>query len=57
MKATTRVDVGGMVITNSLKKALGTQVDLNNEFSIVNEIKEDCCYVSKSYKDEIRKFQ
>lgn len=57
MAATTRIDVGGMMITNSLKKALATQVDLNNEFSIVNDIKEDCCYVSKLYKEEIQKFE
>lgn len=57
VEATTRVDVGGMVITNFLRKQLTNQVDLMNEFSIVNDIKEDCCYFVNNIVDEIKSYE
>eukprot|EP00039_Didymoeca_costata_P005587 m.82688 g.82688 ORF g.82688 m.82688 type:complete len:405 (+) comp12885_c0_seq1:195-1409(+) len=50
-----RIDIGGKALTNYLKELLSyRQLDLNDETYVVNQMKEDVCYVSQSYTEDLR---
>jgi len=45
-----RMDVGGKMLTNYLKRQVSfRQLDLNDETYVVNQMKEDVCFVSQNY--------
>ncbi|KAI9321391.1 actin-related protein Arp6 [Dichotomocladium elegans] len=52
-KAIRRINVGGKLLTNQLKEAVSFRYyDMMEETHIINEVKEECCYVSDDiYKD------
>jgi actin-related protein 6 len=51
-----RIDVGGKLLTNYLKDALGnlTDLDLRKDFYLVNLIKEELCFVSKNFTSDMK---
>ncbi|TDL17756.1 Actin/actin-like protein [Rickenella mellea] len=49
-----RLDVGGKLLTNHLKELVSfRQWNMMDETYIVNDVKESCCYVSNSFKDDL----
>lgn len=47
---TKRIDVGGKVLTNHLKDIISyRQLNVLDETYVVNQMKEDCCFVSTSF--------
>jgi actin-related protein 6 len=49
-----RIDVGGKLLTNQLKRVLSfRQWDLTAETHIVNRIREQCCYVTTDWKKDM----
>lgn len=51
-----RIDVGGKLLTNYLKDALGnlSDLDLRKDFYLINLIKEELCYVSKNFTSDMK---
>ncbi|XP_067635950.1 actin-related protein 6 [Eurosta solidaginis] len=50
-----RIEVGGKVLTNHLKELISYRhLNMMDESYVVNEIKEDVCFVSKDFKDDMR---
>jgi actin-related protein 6 len=50
-RAIRRLDFGGKHITNLLKEVISVRhFDLHQDTKIVNDVKEDTCFVSKSFK-------
>ena len=53
-KAVRRLDVGGKVLTNHLKDVISyRQLHVLDETYVMNQVKEDCCYVSNFFKDDM----
>ncbi|KFD55789.1 hypothetical protein M514_03228 [Trichuris suis] len=53
-----RLDVGGKMMTNRLKEIVSyRQVNVLNETYIMNECKEDVCYVSENFAADMRESQ
>lgn len=51
-----RVDVGGKLLTNHLSNLVSfRQWNMLDQTYIVNDIKEKCCYVTLSFKDDLEK--
>lgn len=52
-KGVRRLDVGGKLLTNYLKEIVSFRYyDMMEETYIINDVKEQCCYISKDvYKD------
>ncbi|XP_014205593.1 actin-related protein 6 isoform X2 [Copidosoma floridanum] len=49
-----RIDVGGKLLTNHLKEILSyRQLHVMDETYVVNQVKEDSCFVSKNFYDDI----
>ncbi|KAG2221077.1 hypothetical protein INT45_009735 [Circinella minor] len=47
-KAIRRINVGGKLLTNQLKETVSFRYyDMMEETSIINQVKEECCYVSQ----------
>jgi actin-related protein 6 len=48
--------VNGKLLTNYLKKAVANQtnLDLRKDFYTVNLLKEETCFVSKSFKQDMK---
>ena len=53
-QAIRRLDIGGKFLTNSLKEMLSIrQMDVREETHMVNQMKEDVCYVSSDFKADL----
>ncbi|KAH8201462.1 hypothetical protein TruAng_004386 [Truncatella angustata] len=51
-----RLDVGGKLLTNYLTRLLSLRhYDMRNDTYIVNEMKEQACYVSRDFKGDLEK--
>ncbi|XP_044735335.1 actin-related protein 6 [Chrysoperla carnea] len=51
-----RIDVGGKVLTNQLKEIISyRQLNVMDETHVMNQCKEDCCYVSLDFKSDLEK--
>lgn len=49
-----RIDVGGKLLTNHLKELVSfRQWDMLDQTYITNDIKEQCCYVSQNFKQDL----
>ncbi|KAI9268776.1 actin-like protein ARP6 [Sporodiniella umbellata] len=49
-----RIDVGGKLLTNQLKGVISfRQYDMMEETFIINDVKEQCCFVSKNVYDDL----
>ncbi|CAF1178760.1 unnamed protein product [Adineta ricciae] len=52
----TRIDVGGKLLTNQLKNVISyRQLLVMNETYIINELKENVCFVSLDFQDDMKK--
>ena len=51
-----RIDIGGKLMTNYLKDALGNQTDLDirKDFYTVNLLKEELCFISKDFDNDMK---
>ena len=50
----TRIDVGGKLLTNLLNEQISyKEVNLQGETHLVNEIKENLCYVATQFQTEL----
>lgn len=53
--AVRRIDVGGKLLTNYLKDILSyRQLHVMEETYVINQVKEDACFMSKCLKDDMR---
>ena len=53
-----RLDIGGKVLTNYLKETISyRQLNLMDEFRVVDKIKEQSCYCSIDYKNDMSNFE
>lgn len=51
---TSRIDVGGKLLTNQLKELVSyRQWNMMDETHIVNDVKESCCYVSTDFQRDL----
>lgn len=50
-----RLDIGGKTLTNQLKAVLSRTVEVQKEDWIVQEIKEEVCYVSSSFSNDLER--
>ncbi|CDW72015.1 UNKNOWN [Stylonychia lemnae] len=52
--AATRIDVGGKLLTNLLNEIISyKEINLQGETHLVNDIKEQLCYVSTSFNEQL----
>lgn len=55
-EAIRRIDVGGKVLTNQLKEFISyRQLNVMDETHVMNQCKEDCCFVSMDFKKDMEK--
>lgn len=53
-EAVRRIDVGGKLLTNHLKEIISyRQLHVLDETYVMNQVKEDCCYVSNSFMEDL----
>eukprot|EP00795_Rhopilema_esculentum_P005169 gene5169-300_t len=53
-KGVKRVNVGGKLMTNHLKEILSyRQLHVMDETYVINQVREDCCYVSSSFNKDM----
>lgn len=50
-----RLEIGGKALTNQLKELISRTFDVHREDHIVSEIKEDVCYVSQTFNEDLEK--
>src|ERR1700761_8151261 len=50
-----RLEIGDKTLTNQLKEVLSRTVEVQKEDWIVQEIKEDVCYVSQSFSSDLER--
>lgn len=51
-----RIDVGGKLLSNHLKELISYRhYNMMDQTYIVNEIKEQCCYISRSFAVDLDK--
>ena len=51
-----RIDVGGKVLTNHLKEIISyRQLNVMDEAYVINQMKEDTCYVATNFNEEMKK--
>uniref|UniRef100_A0A336LZW8 Actin-related protein 6 n=1 Tax=Culicoides sonorensis TaxID=179676 RepID=A0A336LZW8_CULSO len=54
--AIVRIDVGGKVLTNHLKEIISyRQLNVMDETYVINQVKEDSCYVSQNFYEDMQK--
>nr|CAB3219971.1 actin-related protein 6-like [Phallusia mammillata] len=54
VEAVCRIDVGGKLITNHLKEVISyRQLQVMDETYVMNQVKEDACYISMSFNEEM----
>lgn len=52
--AATRIDVGGKLLTNLLNESISfKEVNLHGETFLVNDMKEQLCYVSTDFQNDL----
>lgn len=50
-----RIDVGGKVMTNHLKEIISyRQLNVMDETYVINQVKEDSCYVSQNFMEDMK---
>lgn len=50
-----RIDIGGKVLTNHLKEILSyRQLNVMDETYVINQVKEDSCFVSQHFMDDMK---
>ena len=50
-----RIDIGGRILSSYLKDLISFKmVSLKNEVQLVNQIKEEMCFVSNNYKYDMK---
>lgn len=55
-KGIRRIDVGGKLLTNHLKEVLSyRQLNVMDESYVINQAKEDCCFVSQDFNADMVK--
>uniref|UniRef100_A0A1I8NQ06 Actin-related protein 6 n=1 Tax=Stomoxys calcitrans TaxID=35570 RepID=A0A1I8NQ06_STOCA len=55
LKGIRRIEVGGKVLTNHLKEIISYRhLNVMDESYVVNQIKEDVCFVSQNFADDMR---
>lgn len=55
-KAIKRIEVGGKVLTNHLKEIISyRQLHVMDETFVINQVKEDSCFVSQDFKSDMLK--
>lgn len=55
LEAVRRVDVGGKMLTNHLKEITSyRQLHVMDETYVINQVKEDSCFVSQNFFDDMR---
>ncbi|KAF5307202.1 hypothetical protein FQR65_LT00718 [Abscondita terminalis] len=53
--AARRINVGGKILTNYLKDIISyRQLHVMDETYVINQVKEDTCYVSSNFKEDMR---
>lgn len=53
--ATCRMDVGGKLLTNHLKEIISyRQLNVMDETYVMNQVKEDVCYVSNNFSNDLK---
>ena len=53
-----RLDIGGKLLTNYLKETISyRQLNLMDEFRVVDKIKEQSCYCSVDYRNDMKNFE
>ncbi|GFS66812.1 actin-related protein 6 [Trichonephila inaurata madagascariensis] len=53
--STRRIDVGGKILTNHLKEIISyRQLNVMDETYVMNQVKEDVCYVSTDFWNELK---
>ncbi|KAF2488034.1 actin-related protein, ARP6 class [Neohortaea acidophila] len=50
-----RLEIGGKTLTNRLKEVLSRTVEVQKEDWIVQEIKEDVCFISQSFSSDLER--
>lgn len=51
-----RIDIGGKALTNHLKEIISyRQMNVMDETYVINQCKEDICYVAKDFDEELKK--
>ncbi|EAA11637.4 AGAP005857-PA [Anopheles gambiae str. PEST] len=54
-EAIRRIDVGGKVLTNHLKEIISyRQLNVMDESYVINQVKEDSCFVSQNFNEDMR---
>ncbi|XP_065088076.1 actin-related protein 6 [Ochlerotatus camptorhynchus] len=54
-KAIRRIDVGGKLLTNHLKEIISyRQLNVMDESYVINQVKEDSCFVSQDFNEDMR---
>uniref|UniRef100_F6TKA5 Actin-related protein 6 n=1 Tax=Ciona intestinalis TaxID=7719 RepID=F6TKA5_CIOIN len=54
-EAVCRIDVGGKLLTNHLKEIISyRQLQVMDETYVMNQVKEDACYVSMNFNDDMK---
>ncbi|XP_061395015.1 actin-related protein 6 [Musca vetustissima] len=55
LKGIRRIEVGGKALTNHMKEIISYRhINLMDESYVVNQIKEDVCFVSQNFADDMR---
>ena len=51
-----RINIGGKFLTNALKECLSyRQYNLMEETSLINQVKEECCFLSTDFKQDMER--
>uniref|UniRef100_A0AAG5DKL9 Actin-related protein 6 n=1 Tax=Anopheles atroparvus TaxID=41427 RepID=A0AAG5DKL9_ANOAO len=54
-EAIRRIDIGGKVLTNHLKEIISyRQLNVMDESHVINQVKEDSCFVSQNFNEDMR---
>lgn len=50
-----RIDIGGKLLTNHLKEIISyRQLNVMDESYVINQVKEDACFVSQNFNDDMK---
>jgi actin-related protein 6 len=51
-----KIDIGGKLLTNYLKERISFRhIDLSHEYKMVTDIKENMCFVSTNFNEDMKK--
>lgn len=55
LAAVRRIDIGGKMLTNHFKEVISyRQLNVMDESYVINQVKEDSCFVSKNFYDDMK---